>query len=97
MPDSELAQRLTNLFMDTGHAHHQAFIETDGYDPDWPLWYADHLREQVAEHLGATFTISELVYLLVLVDKEHRLHASGEEWPPFYARFFMERYPESEE
>ena len=92
MPNSELVQRLADLFMETGHAHHKAFIEADGNDPDWPLWYAEHLRESLGEHLNATFTKTELVYLLVLADKEHNTRAPGAKWPLFYARFFIGRY-----
>ncbi len=92
MSDSDLVQQLADLFTETGHAHHQAFIEVDGNDPDWPLWYADHLRESLEEHLGANFTKSELVYLLVLADKEHNLQAPGSPWPHYYARFFSDRY-----
>ena len=92
MPNPDLPQQLSDLFMQTGHAHHQAFIEVDGNDPDWPLWYADHLRKPLGKHLNAEFTKSELVYLLVLADKEHPLEAPGSPWPNYYARFFIERY-----
>ncbi len=92
MSDSDLLQQLADLFMETGQAHHQAFIEVDGNDPDWPLWYSDHLREPLGEHLGAKFTKSELVYLLVLADKEHNLQAPGSPWPHYYSRFFIDRY-----
>ena len=92
MTNPDLAKRLSDLLMETGHAHHQAFIDTDGDDPDWPLWYAEHLREPLSEHLDTKFTKSELVYLLVLADKEHNLQDPGAEWPAYYARFFVERY-----
>ena len=88
----DLVQRLSELFKETGQAHHQAFIEVDGNDPDWPLWYADHMREPLGECLNATFTKTELVYLFVLADKEHGLRAPGAKWPPYYARFFIGRY-----
>ena len=92
MPDQDLIRRLSDLFRETGHAHHEAFIETDGDDLEWPLWYAERLRETLSEQLAATFTQAELVYLLVLVDKEHGLRAPGAAWPHYYARFFVERY-----
>ncbi len=92
MPNPDLVQRLSDLFMETGHAHHEAFIEVDGNDPDWPLWYAEHLHEPLGEHLSATWTKAELVYQLVLADKEHALRAPGAKWPRYYARFFVDRY-----
>lgn len=92
MPNPDLVQRLSDLFMETGQAHHQAFVEADGKDPDWPLWYAEHLREPLGKHLGGEFTKTQLVYLLVLADKQQNLQAPGAKWPRYYARFFIERY-----
>ena len=92
LPSPDLVQRLSELFKETGQAHHQAFIEVDGDDPDWPLWYAEHLHEPLGEYLSATLTRAELVYLLVLADKEHNLRAPGAQWPRYFARFFIERY-----
>lgn len=42
MDQTDLAQQLEGLFNEVGEAHHQAYIETDGADPEWPLWYADY-------------------------------------------------------
>ncbi len=88
----DIAENLASLFDDTGHAHHQAFLSTDGVDPDWPLWYADFLKDRLADQLGASFTKSELVYLLVTADRELASVAPGAHWPTFYANFFMDRY-----
>ena len=41
--NSELKKQIAELFQKTGSDHHQAFIETDGEDPEWPLWYAECL------------------------------------------------------
>lgn len=92
VPSLDLVQRLSDLFMETGHAHHQAFIQVDGNDPDWPLWYAEYLHEPLGEHLSATLTKAELTYMVVLADKERNLRAPGARWPRYYARFFVERY-----
>ena len=35
---------LTQLFKETGQAHHQAFLSTNGVDENWPQWYADYLQ-----------------------------------------------------
>jgi NAD(P)H-hydrate epimerase len=67
MAESDLSTSLEGLFREVREAHHQAYIETDGADPEWPLWYAEHLRERLGALLNAGFTMSELVYLLVLV------------------------------
>jgi hypothetical protein len=90
--EQDLARQLEGLFRETGEAHHQAYIETDGADPEWPLWYAGYLHERLAPLLGAGFTKSELVYLLIWVANEQPLDAPGADWARYYADFFMQRY-----
>ena len=90
--DTDLALRIEALFREVGEAHHQAYIETDGADPEWPLWYADFLRERLGALLDASFTKSELVYMLVLVANEQPLRAPGANWASYYAKFFIALY-----
>jgi hypothetical protein len=45
--ETDLAGQFEGLFREVGEAHHQVHIETDGADPEWPLWYADYLRERL--------------------------------------------------
>ena len=92
MTDTDLALQLEDLFREVGEAHHRAFIETDGADPEWPLWYADYLRERLSDLLDANFTRSELVYMLLLVANEQPLRAPGANWARYYAKFFIARY-----
>lgn len=92
MTDTDLALQLEGLFREVGEAHHQAYIEADGADPEWPLWYADYLRERLGDLLDASFTRSELVYMLLLVANEQPLRAPGANWARYYAKFFMALY-----
>ena len=39
MTDHELEKNLEELLAETGPAHHQAFIATNGEDPNWAEWY----------------------------------------------------------
>lgn len=89
---SNLISELTDLFLATGHAHHAAFIDTDGVDPEWPLWYADYLLDKLPPKLGAQMTKSEIVYMLVYADRHLKMNAPGANWPGYYARLFVERY-----
>ena len=75
------------LFREVGEAH-QPYIETDGADPEWLLWYADYLRDKLGTLLDANFTRSELLYLLVLVAHEQPLSAPDANWARYYAKFF---------
>ena len=88
----ERIEKLAALFEATGSAHHQAFIATDGADPDWPIWYADYLHDKMPGHLGVTLTRSDIVYLLVKLGHEQAQNAPGAKWPRYYARYLIEQY-----
>lgn len=92
MVDSEKHQALTELFVAAAEAHHRAFSDVDGADPDWPLWYADYMHERLAAILEAKMTKSELVYLLVGLDREVQRVAPGANWQNYYARALLQRY-----
>lgn len=82
-------QELGRLLQQTGHAHHQTFIETDGADPEWPLWYAEYLQEDLNRALGKELTVSELVYHLIQVTKEHEAQGGDKSWAEFAAIYFF--------
>lgn len=63
----------------SGPAHHQAFPEVDGWDPEWPIWYAEYFWGPIQEFLPREVTRSELTYLLV---KAYREWAEGEDRAP---------------
>ena len=83
-------EKLSLLFQQTGEAHHQAFLSTDGEDPEWALWYAEYLHERLAPFLAAPITRSRLVFCLIGADDEHRATESELPWAEFYARRFLE-------
>ena len=90
---SSCVQRLADLFHQTGEDHHVAFAATDGVDPDWSIWYADHLLQLGLEQLlDAKLLKSDLIYLLVLANKLQNLEAPGSQWERYYADFFLNRY-----
>jgi NAD(P)H-hydrate epimerase len=93
MSDAERVREIEELLRETGVAHHQAFLETDGADPEWPLWFADFLQGRLAMLLGARLTKSELVYLLLLVEAERLRESPGADWAGAYARELARRYP----
>ena len=81
----EIRDGVSQLLADTGRAHHDAFATTDGADPDWPIWYADHSRDGLAERFGINLTRSELIYCLMNAHYEHEARSSSTEWSDFYA------------
>jgi hypothetical protein len=87
------AQQLADLFHQTAEDHHVAYAATDGVDPDWSIWYSGRLLEQGIEQLfDAKLLRSNLIYLLVLADKQQNLEAPGGRWERDYADFFLSRY-----
>lgn len=82
-------QELADLLRETGHAHHQAFLATDGVDPEWALWYSDYLEDKLPSHLSRELTRSEIVYLLWSATTAQSDEGSDEPWPEYYARFLV--------
>jgi hypothetical protein len=88
----DVTAQLEALFQEVGHQHHQAFVEVDGADPEWPLWYADRLIDSLPSVLGTDLTKSELVYLLIHLGKEQQREAPDMPWTRFYAEYFAREY-----
>lgn len=93
MPDTQ--GQIADLLIETAQEHHKAFIEDDGFDPEWPLWYSDYMMGKIQPVMGMgndDLTRSELVYLLVLMDKQHKAKAPEAHWPDYYAQYLTELY-----
>lgn len=88
----DLVAQLKELFKEAKRAHLEAFADVDGADAEWPSWYAQHMHRRLCTLLQADFTRSELIYLLVMVDRERGARAPGAEWTGYYARFFLDRF-----
>lgn len=53
---SKQIEDLKALFAETGSAHHQAFIDVDGDDAEWAIWYAEYSQQKISDILNATLT-----------------------------------------
>lgn len=80
---------LVVVLRETAESHHQAFIASQGEDPEWPLWYGEYSLQKMRSLLNANFTKSELVYMLVSAEKENGYEAPGAEWIKFYSKFSL--------
>ena len=85
---------IADLLHEVGETHHQVFRITDGADDDWASWYADWLiaHSELPVLLGVTPVRSELVYLLVALDKEYSSAGSDEPWERYYASRVIEHF-----
>jgi hypothetical protein len=93
------AQQVSTLLQEAGEIHHRVFRIVDGADDDWASWYADWLinLSELPTLLGSKPIRSELVYLLVSLDKEYTAHQPAEPWETYYAQRVLTHFspPES--
>jgi hypothetical protein len=85
--------RIAALLHEAGETHHIVYRIVDGDDPDWASWYADWLIElsELPQILGATPVRSELVWLLVQLDRDYSGAGPDVEWPQWYATRIVEQ------
>jgi glutaredoxin len=94
--NSALRTKVVALMIDTGHAHHKAFEDVNGDDPEWPIWYAGYLRDALSNAMNVEFTQSQLIYCLMNANFELTARAPDANWAEFYADEILERYAGSE-
>jgi hypothetical protein len=84
---ADVTADIAALLHEAGETHHQVYRIVDGADDDWASWYADWLidHSELPDLLGIRPVRSELVYLLVQLDKDFTASAPSEPWPQFYA------------
>ena len=84
--DERVAQ-VSRLLHEAGETHHQVFRITDGADDDWASWYADWLIKlsELPSILATNPVRSELVWLLVSLDREYTAASPEAPWPQWYA------------
>ena len=81
-------EQIGRLLHEAGETHHRVFRIVDGADDDWASWYANWLisLSELPDLLGVKPVRSELVYLLVSLDKEYAASKRGEPWEAYYAQ-----------
>ncbi len=78
---------ISKVLQEAAETHHRVYRIVDGADLDWASWYADWLirLSELPQLLGATPVHSELVYLLVKLDKDYTRDNPSESWERYYA------------
>ncbi len=82
------------LLHEAGETHHLVYRIVDGDDPDWASWYAQWLLDlsELPHILGTTPVRSELVWMLVSLDKEYTNTDPELPWPQWYAERIVEHF-----
>jgi hypothetical protein len=86
--------KVSELLHEAAETHHVVYRITDGEDPDWASWYADWLinLSELPDMLGRKPVRSELVYMLVTLDKEYTNQSPAERWEDHYARRLLDHF-----
>jgi len=91
--DEQIAA-VAELLHRAAETHHVVYGIVDGADDDWASWYGDWLvrLSELPRVLDTTPVRSELVYLLVRLDKEYAERKPAEAWEAFYARTIVQHF-----
>jgi hypothetical protein len=90
----ERSEKISALLHEAAETHHIVYRITDGDDPDWASWYADWLvnHSELPDLLDVRPVRSELVYMLVKLDKEYTAGQPDEKFEDYYARGLLEHF-----
>ena len=88
------SSRIAALLHEAGETHHTVYRIVDGDDPDWASWYAQWLLDlsELTQILGTTPVRSELVWMLVSLDKEYTNANPEADGPDWYAERIAEHF-----
>jgi hypothetical protein len=91
---TDTVQQISTLLHEAGETHHRVFRIVDGADDDWASWYAQWLIDlsELPDLLGARPVRSELIYLLVSLDKQFAAETPDEPWEIYYARRVLRHF-----
>jgi hypothetical protein len=91
---AEDLERVAALLHEAAETHHIVYRIVDGNDPDWASWYAEWLitLSELPQLLGRKPVRSELVSMLVTLDREFNDRKVAEPWERFYAGRLLEKF-----
>jgi hypothetical protein len=87
-------EQISGLLHEAAETHHRVFRIVDGADDDWASWYAQWLIDlsELPDLLGTTPVPSELIYLLVSLDKQYTAEAPSEPWETYYTHRILRHF-----
>src|SRR5438477_2075885 len=86
--------QMAALLHEAAETHHQVYRITDGTDDDWASWYADWLTRlsELPQLLARVPVRSELVFMLVQLDKDYVAAAPDQAWERYYAGRLIDHF-----
>jgi hypothetical protein len=90
----ESVAKISALLHEAGETHHLVYRITDGADDDWASFYADWLirLSELPDLLATKPVPSELVYMLVKLDKDYGTEETDEKWEDYYAERLLKHF-----
>jgi hypothetical protein len=87
-------ESISSLLHEAGETHHRVFRIVDGADDDWASWYADWLvnLSELPDLVELKPVRSELVYLLVSLDKQYTTEHPAVPWEQYYAGRIIDHF-----
>jgi hypothetical protein len=87
-------EQVGSLLLEAGETHHRVYRIVEGADDNWASFYAWWLIElsELPALLGTKPVRSELVYLLVSLDKQYTAEKPDESWERVYARQIVDHF-----
>lgn len=91
---AEVTEQIGALLQEAAETHHRVYRIVDGADDDWASWYAWWLinLSELPSLLGVTPVRSDLICLLVTLDRRYADEQQAGPWPAFYAREIQAHY-----
>lgn len=89
-------RELADLFRRTASDFESGRIGDDNGEPDWPIGYAEVLRQPLAERYDLEFSRSGLISCLLKADDEYEARSPDSDWADFYAGYLAECHGASE-
>jgi hypothetical protein len=88
------SERISELLHEASETHHRVFRIVDGADDDWASWYAWWLinLSELPDLLTVRPVRSELIYLLVSLDRQFTAEQPGEPWESYYAHRMLSHF-----
>lgn len=92
----QMQSEIAELFRQTAIDFDRGAIGQDIEEPDWPIGYAEVLKQPFAERFGLDFSRARLIHCLLNADSEYEARSPESDWADYYARYVVDCHGASE-
>ena len=88
MKNVEKIKELADFLTKTGEKHHQAFIETNGEDAEWPKWYSEYMLKD--DYIKEIICFKEIDSLSSVLKELGDEYGAGKGWQEKYSEKLLD-------